>query len=196
MPPSACLLCAGGLARPLLAAPVLGVLGPRLFKPNRPALEASLPTASCRLLTLKPKKPDDNIARDRAGSAANYHVTFWLSPAWGDHKKLIHVDKDSFKCGPLCGQRVPPTKAACWVSAVSVRERLNRWTFMVLGVEPRFCRGGWSGRHPPCGSQEPRVPGRVCDSVCGGHMPPPAPPLRAAGRAGPWSHLELSLCLL
>lgn len=50
--------------------------------PTRPILETSPPTVSCRLLTLKPKKSDDNIARDRAGSAANYHLTFWLSPAW------------------------------------------------------------------------------------------------------------------
>lgn len=44
-----------------------GILGGDSSGPTRPDLEAGLPTVSCRLLTLKLKKPDDNIARDRAG---------------------------------------------------------------------------------------------------------------------------------
>lgn len=138
--------------------------------PSRPVFEASLPTASCRLLTLKPKKSDDNIARDRAGSAANYHVTFWLSPAWGDHKKLIHVDQNSFKCGPVwaaCPRLRPP--AGCpWLAR---REKLVEVKQMDIhgagrgapSLQRRLVR-----RRLPCGSQEPRAPGRVCDPVCGG----------------------------
>ena len=92
---------------------VLGILVPRLL---RPFLEANPPTVSCRLLTLKPKKSDDNITRDRAGSAANYHLTFRLSPAWGDHKKLIHLAQGNFKCSSPPWAARPPKKTACWVS--------------------------------------------------------------------------------
>lgn len=89
---------------------------PDFSGPIRPFSEADPPTVSCRLLTLKPKKSDDNITRDRAGSAANYHLTFWLSPAWGDHKKLIHLAQDDFKCSSPPWAARPPKKTACWVS--------------------------------------------------------------------------------
>lgn len=137
--------------------------------PSRPVFEASLPTASCRLLTLKPKKSDDNIARDRAGSAANYHVTFWLSPAWGDHKKLIHVDQNSFKCGPVwaaCPRLRPP--AGCpWLAQREKLVEVKQMDIHGAGRGARPCRGGWSGAVCPVAA---RSLGRLegCATPCVG----------------------------
>lgn len=68
--------------------------------------ERPLATISCRPFTLKPKKSDDKIARAGPGSAANYHLTFWRSPAWGSMKSL-------FIWLGATSNAAPPPWAAC-----------------------------------------------------------------------------------
>lgn len=131
-----------GASSPLLAAPALGILGPRLFRPHRVHHRGQSAAVSIRLLTLKPKKSDDNIARDRARSAANYHLTFWLSPAWGEHKKLfMQVRATSNAAPPPVGSMTPRRLPAECLSFFQ-RERLaggetHRGSFSLRGGRSR-----------------------------------------------------------
>ena len=56
-----------GTPSPPPGLPSPGHRAPEIFKPHQAVLEANPPTCSCWLLTLKLKKPDDNITRNRAG---------------------------------------------------------------------------------------------------------------------------------
>ena len=70
------------------------------FEPHQAHPGGQSAVVSSRLLTLKPKKSDDRIARDRAGPAGNYHLTFWLRPAWGDHKELFMQHRATSSASP------------------------------------------------------------------------------------------------
>ena len=113
-----------GPSSSLLASPALGILGPRLFKPHQAHHGGQSAAVSCWLLTLKPKKSDDNITRDRAGSAANYHLTFWLSPAWGDHEKLFMQLRATSNAAPHPWAACSPRRLPAGCLTLLQRKRL------------------------------------------------------------------------